>query len=255
MSMGSTGTAHAGPVSAARGKDLLTALALALASSGAWVGLLSLGGSDMDVGGVGDALAFVGSWLLMMTAMMLPSAVPFVLLLRRTAHRHPAEAAGLAAIGYLGVWAATGIVALAVNALLDPTPTAVALVLVAAGAYQLTPLKTWCLRRCRSPLGFLMQHWRDGRRRAPLRLGALHGAHCVGCCWALMLVLVGAVGMGLGWVALVAAVILVEKVFPGGERLTRPLGLGLVAAGIALLLDPGLAGLGESGMTMRMEAM
>ena len=238
-------------VGASRTGSRATAAVLGLAAVGAWAGLLALGDMEMGGGGLGEALAFEGAWLLMMTAMMLPSVAPFVLLLRRTARQRPGEAAGLAVAGYLSVWSATGGLALAANALLDPTPTVIAAILIAAGAYQLTPLKAWCLTRCRSPLGFLMQHWRNGRRSDPLRLGARHGVHCVGCCWALMLVLVGAVGMGVGWVALVAAVVLVEKVVPGGERLMRPLGVALVAVGVAVLMDPGLAGLGEAGREMK----
>ena len=112
--------------------------------------------------------------------------------------------------------------------------------LVVAGAFQLSALKRVCLRRCRSPLGFLLGHWREGWRGS-LALGWSHALYCLGCCWALMLVLVGAGAMGLAWVLLVAAVVAAEKVLAGGEWIARATGLALVLLGVAVAVRPGLA--------------
>ena len=112
-------------------------------------------------------------------------------------------------------------------------------VLIGAGVYQFTPLKGACLRACRTPADFLMQHWRGGTGGA-LRLGFHHGAYCLGCCWALMLVLVVAGSMGLGWVVFVAAVVFAEKLLPRGAAFGRALGIALVIAGILLAARPDL---------------
>ena len=212
----------------------------------AWVGLVAMGEMRMAGVGIGAVAAFEGAWLVMMTAMMLPTAMPLVLLLRTAAASGRAgEATALAVAGYLALWGVAGGGAYAASVLLEPTTPAVAGVLLAAGTYQLTPLKAWCLRRCRSPVSFLMTHWGSRSRLAPLRLGALHGIHCVGCCWALMLVLVVALGMGLAWVALVTGLVLVEKVMPGGERWARPLGFAFVALAAVVVVDPGMFGLSD----------
>lgn len=236
-------------------QQLWVAVALSVVSIGAWIGLLSLGEMGMEAHGVGDAIAFEAGWLLMMTAMMLPSSLPFVLLVRRTATTRRDEATALAVTAYLGVWGVTGAAAYAVAVTVEATTMTIAFVLAGAGAYQLTPLKSWCLRRCRSPLGFFMQHWRASTRMTAFRLGALHGVHCVGCCWALMLVLVGALGMRLEWVALLAGVVLAEKVLPVGERFSRATGAVLLVAAAAVLLAPEAFGLGDSVMEMSAPSM
>jgi predicted metal-binding membrane protein len=108
-------------------------------------------------------------------------------------------------------------------------------VIVAAGIYQLSPVKNACLRRCRSPVQFLTRHWRPGAPGA-LRLGALHGAHCVGCCWMLMaLLFVGGV-MNFAWIALLTLIVGVEKLVPGGEWIGRAAGVALIAWGGVRLL-------------------
>src|SRR5581483_4941645 len=98
-----------------------------------------------------------------------------------------------------------------------------------AGIYELTPLKSVCLRHCRTPLHFVFGHWRSGRFGA-LRMGVEHGAYCVGCCWGLMLVLFALGVMSLLWMAIVAALIFAQKVLPHGERLTTAFAVGFVAA-------------------------
>jgi predicted metal-binding membrane protein len=207
--------------------------ALALVTAAAWVFVIATsGGGDMEM--TPSAGAYIGSWTMMMAAMMLPSVAPFALLYARGAST--AAAPGLLALGYLGVWALVGIPAYALDRALGMDhPTATAAVLIAAGLYQLSPLKQACLSRCRSPVNFLVQHWRPGPGGA-FRLGAHHGAYCLGCCIALMAVLVVAGGMGLAWVAAIALVVAAEKLLPHGPLLGKIGGVGLIAAGIVVAL-------------------
>jgi len=192
-------------------------------------------------------IAFVISWAVMMTAMMLPSALPMISLYGAT-QRGARETRGVPVVVftavYLLLWAATGVpVYIAHSLLMAIAPPAfaygVALILLAAGAFQLSPLKQSCLRACRSPFGFLLGHWRAGRRGS-LALGWSHAVYCVGCCWALMLVLVSAGAMGLPWVLLITAVVAAEKLLPGGEWLARATGLALLVLGVAVALRPDL---------------
>jgi len=206
---------------------------LVLVTVAAWILVIaSSGDGDMDM--MPSAGAYVGSWTVMMAAMMLPSVAPFALLYARGASSSAAP--GLLAVGYLGVWALVGIPAYALDRALGMDhPTATAAVLVAAGLYQLSPLKQACLRRCRSPVDFLVQHWHPGLSGA-VRLGAEHGAYCLGCCLALMAVLVVAGGMGLIWVVAIAGVVAAEKLLPHGPLLGTIGGIGLVVAGIVVAL-------------------
>jgi predicted metal-binding membrane protein len=199
----------------------------------AWIFVIATSGDDsMDM--MPSAGAYIGSWTVMMAAMMLPSVAPFALLYARGATT--AMAPGLLAAGYLAVWAAVGIPAYLIDRALGMDhPTATAGVLIAAGIYQLTPVKNACLRRCRSPLDFIVQHWRPGLTGA-FRLGVEHGAYCIGCCIALMAVLVIAGGMGLIWVAAIALVGAAEKLLPRGQLVARVGGLALIALGIVVAL-------------------
>jgi predicted metal-binding membrane protein len=113
-------------------------------------------------------------------------------------------------------------------------------VLIAAGIFQLSPLKQVCLRHCRSPLGFLLGHWRAGWRGA-VSMGWAHALYCLGCCWALMVVLVVAGAMGLPWVLLIASVVAAEKILPRGEWVARTTGVGLALLGVAVVVHPSLA--------------
>jgi predicted metal-binding membrane protein len=145
---------------------------------------------------------------------------------------------------YLTLWAASGIpVYLAHTVLMTLAGSAlayaIAVILLAAGAFQLSPLKQVCLRACRSPLGFLLGHWRAGRRGS-LALGWSHAMYCLGCCWALMLVLVAAGAMGLRWVLLITAVVAAEKLLPGGEWFARAAGVALLLLGVTVALWPDL---------------
>jgi predicted metal-binding membrane protein len=213
---------------AARGAWAVAGLLAAAAAAG-WTALLVLG-DELPMGVVFWLLA----WLAMMTAMMLPSASPLVLIYRRLAGRTGDSM--LLAAGYLVVWTAVGVAAYALDRLLpDPGAAAVAAVLLVAGIYQLTPLKHACLRRCRTPLDFLVTRWRRGRLGA-LQLGVEHGAYCVGCCWALMAVLIVAASMALVWVGVIAVAVAAEKLLPRGPLLGKLGGIALVALGIAMIV-------------------
>jgi predicted metal-binding membrane protein len=190
--------------------------------------------------------------------MMLPSAAPMIALYAATQRKAAGAGAQAAAVGsfalmYLVLWAATGLpIYFASLALMAVAPNTLAYVtagvLLTAGAFQLSPLKQVCLRHCRSPLGFLMGHWRAGWRGG-LALGWAHACYCLGCCWALMVVLVVAGAMGLPWVLVVACVVAAEKLVRGGEWIARAAGVALALLGLAVAVHPGLAtALRMSGM-------
>ena len=207
---------------------LQSGLFLAVVAAGCWVVLLSMG----DKMPMGFGL-WIGAWTLMMAAMMLPSTSPLVLLYAR---RSTTVNSTLLTTGYLLVWAAIGLAAYEVDMRLpDPANGVVGAVLIAAGLYQLTPLKSACLKRCRNPVDFLVTRWRRGSIGA-LRLGVEHGAYCVGCCWALMGVLIVAGAMSLAWVVAIAVVVAGEKLLPHGQLLGRLGGVGLLIAGIVVVL-------------------
>lgn len=193
----------------------------------------------------------VGMWWVMMVAMMTPSAAPAILLygrIRRHAQAHE-RADGIAptavfAGAYLLVWLAFSLLATTVQWGLEGAElTSVMLmgsqskwlsttVLVAAGAYQLSPLKNLCLTQCRSPAAFLTRYWRPGPLAA-VRLGVRHGVYCVGCCWMLMaLLFVGGV-MNIAWIAAITVLVLAEKLAPGGLWVGRVSGPLLIAWGLA----------------------
>ncbi len=203
-----------------------------------------------------DLVAFVVAWLVMMAAMMLPSVLPMVLLYRSMARGQAARGQAFVptwvfVLGYMLVWAAFGILvylasqlvtlALASNTTLaDAAPYGVAAVLVAAGVYQFTPLKRVCLNTCQSPLAFLLGHWKPGMGGA-LRMGLEHGLYCCGCCWGLMAVLVAAGAMGLAWVVVIALVVFAEKLLARGQWAAWATGSVLLALGVLVALQPGLA--------------
>lgn len=197
------------------------------------------------------ALLMLLMWVVMMAAMMLPSAAPMILLYAtiargRDARGMPATASGIFAVGYVAIWTAFSLGAVALQyglerlALLSPMmeTTSMALaggILITAGIYQWSPLKKACLQGCRSPLEFVLTHWRAGARGAFV-MGVQHGMYCVGCCWMLMLLLfVGGV-MNLGWIAGLAILVLVEKLAPAGYWIGRGVGILLAGWGIAALL-------------------
>lgn len=233
-----------------------THAALLLAAAVAWGVVAGAPGTGSD----GSSLAlFLVTWVVMMAAMMFPSVAPmvatFVSVQRgRLARGMPAARGGTALFvgGYLVAWSAIGLAVAAlplVGNLADPmfwhdnTRWLVAGTLVAAAAYELTPWKQACLRKCRGPMAFVVHSWRHGHGGA-LRMGLEHGAWCVGCCWALMAALVALGLMSLPWMALVALLIAVEKLLPwrrAGTGVVTAALLGL--AGLAVTA-PGLVGAG-----------
>jgi predicted metal-binding membrane protein len=198
----------------------------------------------------GYALLIFVMWWLMMLATMLPSAAPMILLYAALTRKQveassPYMGTSLFAFGYLAVWAGFSAIAvvlqwqLARYALLSPmmvtTSVAIgALLLIAAGVWQFTPLKHACLRHCRAPAEFLAMHWRAGQAGA-VRMGLLHGIYCLGCCWSLMLLLFYGGIMNIYWIAGLATVILVEKIAPVGIWVSGLLGAALIVWGGALL--------------------
>jgi predicted metal-binding membrane protein len=197
-------------------------------------------------------------WWTMMVAMMTPSATPTILLYARV-HRHSASQAhgmggsaptGAFAAGYLLLWLAFALAATVVQfgleragvlpagSLASRSRWLSAGVLLFAGAYQLSPFKNACLAHCRAPAAFLSQHWRPGAAGA-LRLGVLHGAYCIGCCWLLMALLFVVGVMNLAWIAALTALVLAEKLLPGGVWLGRAAGLLLLAWAAFLLTGAG----------------
>ena len=200
---------------------------------------------------VKHAMVMLVMWAVMMAAMMLPSATPMILLYATIArNRHakgqPAVESGIFMLGYGAIWIAFSLGAVALQfalekaAMLSPMMEATSItlaggLLIAAGIYQWTPLKQACLLRCRSPLDFVLTHWRNGARGAFV-MGVWHGTYCVGCCWMLMLLLfVGGV-MNLGWIAGIAIFVLVEKLVPAGHWIGRGAGVLLIGWGAATLL-------------------
>lgn len=232
---------------------LTTGAVLVGVALAAWAELLAQPGmSTPEMVDVGEAVAFLAAWGIMMVAMMLPSAVPMVALYGAV-RRHASKAGQQSlpevvfTLVYVLVWVLMGVpvyvgsVLLASQPQLEHTlPYALAVVLILAGVYQLTPLKRACLRACRNPLSFFMTRSRTGYGGS-LALALEHAAYCVGCCWGLMVVLVAAGAMALNWVLLIAAIVFIEKLLPRGEWSAAVAGLALVALGVALVLDPDLA--------------
>lgn len=188
------------------------------------------------------AVLYGAAWTLMTLAMMLPTTLPLFTAFDRLAAQRPDHNRLLAllGLGYLAVWGAFGLLAHALHAALLAWVASVPLlflnswmigaaIIAGAGAFQFSSLKHRCLEKCRTPLSFVIEHWR-GRAQAwqAFLLGAHHGLFCVGCCWALML-LMFAVGAGsLGWMLALAAVMAIEKNLPWGRRLSAPLGVALL---------------------------
>jgi predicted metal-binding membrane protein len=250
------------------GQVAVIAILLALAVV-AWV-VTDLRMAGMDAGPGTDPGAFgfyISTWVVMMAAMMFPSIAPMVLMFRRMARRE--STAGVFVAGYLLVWSVSGLVGYAVLKLgrsafgntfawAHAGRWTAAAVLLAAAAYEFTPLKGACLRRCRSPLGFLTGSWRDGRLGA-LRMGLEHGAWCLGCCWALMAALFALGAMSLTWMLVVAALIAAEKLLPwrtasvaGAAAL---LGVLAVSVAVSPASVPALTVPGSSGAMKAMHEM
>lgn len=230
---------------------VLAALAAVIALS--WAYLLTGAGMAMPTHAAwtpGYAVLMFFMWWLMMVAMMLPSAAPVILLFATVNRRerdtgHPYVSTSVFAFGYLAAWAGFSLLAVLLQwwferaGILSPMLGATnasfgGFLLLAAGAYQLTPIKHACLRHCRTPLAFLGTHWRPGTSGA-LRMGLEHGVFCVGCCGFLMgLLFLGGV-MNLHWMAGVALFVLFEKTLPAGHWLGYGAGMALLVCGAGML--------------------
>ena len=229
---------------------------LSIAGVGWWWSAVTARGmsSGMEMSGAMTAMSlasFLVAWVAMMAAMMLPAVLPVVRLYARAAARGMAAPVAVFLAGYALIWSAMGLPAFVIwkrleQPLADATPTAgrvAGTVLVVAAAYQLSPLKSACLRHCRSPLGFFMQHAKNLHRSSgALAVGARHGLYCIGCCWMLMAVLVAFGTMQLTWMVGLALVILVEKATPIGERVAVLAGVAFGALGVVLLFHPTTVG-------------
>lgn len=254
------------PVAVISGRDrILISTCLVVISILAWLYLVHLDrqmsssmehdtmmaemGMAMDMSWTAADMFFTfAMWAVMMVGMMAGSAAPVLLLFAAAQARRAGRGVRLAVLlfglGYLIVWVGFSACAALVQwgfhetAMLSPamtssSPYLAGAILILAGAYQLTPWKGACLTQCRSPLGFLMSNWRDGRLGA-LQMGIRHGAYCLGCCWALMCVLFVVGVMNLIWVATLTAFVLLEKIGPAGTVVARAAGAVMVLAGILL---------------------
>ena len=200
-------------------------------------------------GAVDYWLMFV-MWTVMMIAMMTPSAAPMVLTYTKITHQEhadlkPVQGTAVFFFGYLLIWTLFSAAAtlaqggLHAATLLSPmmettSPILGGIILIAAGIFQFTPLKQACLSHCRTPLGYFMTEWRDGKWGA-LVMGVRHGAFCVGCCWLIMALLFVAGVMNLFWIAVIAAYVLAEKLIPGGHKLSYGIGALMVGWGVWMI--------------------
>jgi len=198
-------------------------------------------------------LLFVGSWVLMTIAMMMPSTLPVVDVFRRLTRMRADRIAlvALLLVGYLAAWTGLGIIVFGASELvrgwlgprfLSRGESIGVLLFVVAGAFQLTSLKDRCLTECRTPIGFVVRRWNGKQpRRASLRTGLAHGVFCVGCCWALMLLMFAFNVASLVWMLGLGLVMGIEKNAPWGRKIVRPLGYTLLGIGFAILILSGQA--------------
>ena len=234
---------------AARARLGLVGLLFILAVSAWWFTLDRMRGMD---GGPGTELGtlgwFLSVWVVMMAAMMFPSASLTVALYSRMTRTRARLAPLVFTSGYLLIWSAAGVVAFAISNLgagllgdelsWDTAGRWLAgSILAAAALYELTPLKDVCLGKCRSPLGFLLGSWRGGLSGA-LQMGTKHGAWCVGCCWALMAALFALGVMSIAWMAFVAALIAAEKMLPWRRAATYGTAAILLLLAVLLVAAP-----------------
>ncbi|MBX6742789.1 MAG: DUF2182 domain-containing protein [Acetobacteraceae bacterium] len=250
--------ASATPLTAQRNAILALLLLLAVA---AWAMLLAWPGAGPGMGGMAmdsptmglRAPLFLAIWVVMMVAMMFPTAAPMILAFHHVqAHRRQRGEAFVATwvfvAGYMLVWTLAGLAAFAAAWLAEAAAARAALspatsariggaVLALAGLYQLTPLKDACLAKCRTPTAFIMTSWRDGALGA-LRMGMLHGAWCLGCCWLLFVILFPLGMMNIAAMAAITLLIFAEKTLPAGHRLARAAAVALLAYGALVVWMP-----------------
>ena len=246
---------------AVRRDRFVVAAALLAITMLSWAWLIAGAGMDMDMNGMDPDMVMPMSWSpglfvtmflmwwIMMIAMMLPSAAPMILLFATVNRRQRnLDAAyvptSVFASGYLAAWAGFSLLATLLQWLLDRSGLMTmamasasdwlgAALLLAAGIYQLTPLKYACLEHCRSPFAFISQYWRTGYGGA-FRMGVRHGTYCVACCWAVMGLLFYAGVMNFAWIAGLAMFVLIEKLLPAGHRFGVFSGYAFIAWGLAL---------------------
>jgi predicted metal-binding membrane protein len=239
----------------------IPAVLIGLAAVGWWWSVRMA--SDMDAAGGGmdgmagldgmggDSVLSLGAsllaWLAMMSAMMFPAISPVVRLYARAAAAGRVAPLPAFVAGYLAVWTALGLPGyVGWRVLMDPVAEGrtwagrlAGGVLLVAAVWQLTPLKSICLRHCRSPLSFFLRFGGSVTRPlGALRMGTSHGLYCVGCCWALMAVLVAMGTMNLGWMVALALLILLEKNAPFGERIATAAAVVFVVLGVVLIVHP-----------------
>jgi predicted metal-binding membrane protein len=237
----------------------LILVALGVLSAAAWAVLIwqaqgmSMQGMGLTMG-MGAAL-FIGIWVVMMMAMMFPAAAPMIVMFARIQagkqqQGRPFVPTWVFTGAYLLIWALVGVAAyfVAVGAerlgdqsgwLMDNGPRLGGALLIAAGVYQFTPLKRVCLKKCRSPLAFIMFSWRDGYGGA-LRMGLTHGVYCLGCCWLLFAILFPLGMMNIAVLALVTLLIFGEKALPYGDKLAWVGAAVLIGYGLAVIVSPSL---------------
>jgi len=234
---------------AVRTQRRLVLLLLVLAGGAWWWTADQMAGMDngpwTDLGRFGW---FISVWIVMMAAMMFPSVAPTVALYRKMTSQRSSALPLLFTAGYLLTWASVGVILYVAKVVVDAISDDLLAwdhagrwiaggTLLLAAVYQFTPLKDVCLGKCRSPLGFLMGTWRDGRAGA-LQMGAKNGAWCVGCCWALMVALFALGIMSLSWMALISAIIALEKLLPSRRVATAVTATVLLCLGTLVLVRP-----------------
>ena len=255
-----TNTASPPTASAIRRDRVVILIAIVLATVIAWSWLINMardmtsapmmGMPAMDPWALGNLISMVIMWVIMMVGMMLPSATPMILIYARVVRQKNTLSAARAltasfTVGYLVMWAAFSVVATLLQAalqdldlissMLESTSSVLGGALfIAAGVYQLTPLKRACLKGCRSPLDFVLHSWRKGRIGS-LVMGLEHGVLCASCCWMMMMLLFVVGVMNLFWVAALTVLVLAEKALPAGEWTARIGGVSMLGAGIWLL--------------------
>lgn len=241
-------------------RHIVLGLLLAVAAL-AWALLVHAGTGDMDMAKMASptmgmrAPLFLAIWVVMMLAMMFPTAAPMILAYQtaQAGKRRRGEtfvATWVFVAGYMLVWTLSGVVAYAgavaaealaaQGALSSATAARIGgVLLIAAGIYQLSPLKDMCLSKCRTPIGFIMTSWRDGVTGA-LRMGMLHGAYCLGCCWLLFAILFPLGMMNLAAMVAITLVVYAEKSLPWARTVVRVTAVVLVVYGGAVLVAPHL---------------
>jgi predicted metal-binding membrane protein len=238
-------------------RNTILGLLLALAAV-AWTLLLGWRHSEMDMAMASPTMGlraplFLAIWVTMMVAMMFPTAAPMILVFHRLQAGRRGRGGAFVptwvfVAGYMLVWALAGIAAYAAALAAEAAAASVALtpetgariggaVLVAAGLYQLSPLKDLCLSKCRTPVGFIMTSWREGTLGA-LRMGLLHGAYCLGCCWLLFAILFPLGLMNIAAMAAVTALVFAEKTQPWGRRAAQAVAAALIAYGALVVGMP-----------------